>query len=157
MSVPGCLHYEFNNLTHRHRISVSLSDQTVVRLMDDAQWSAYQTAVATRMTTFGYIGGLAVKTPVVFRVPHDGAWHVVIDTYPVKEVSVRAIAPTVAKLGQRLGFPMEDATTVDLVIEIPSRMHAGLLLLGKRLKRAPADVIAGLLAITLPRALRLSK
>ena len=53
---------------------VSLDSQANVRLLDDSNFSNYRAGRAYRFS-----GGLALKSPIVLRVPHSGRWHLVVD------------------------------------------------------------------------------
>jgi hypothetical protein len=136
------LHYEFSNLQEFARVVVQVTDQTMVRLMDDGGWNAYENHIP-----YEYLGGLAQRTVIVFRVPRPGAWHVVIDTYPVAEVKVRAFQPTIAELGKRLGSGTIEGGEVDVIVRIPGRIYVTLVRLCRKARRTPEDVIGHLLAI----------
>jgi len=67
------LHYEFD-LSANDTVEVTLDKQANVRLLDDVNFSLYQSGKRHR-----YHGGLAKTSPVRIAAPHAGHWHVVID------------------------------------------------------------------------------
>jgi hypothetical protein len=67
------LHYEFD-LEPNDVVEVTLDKQANVRLLDDADYSAYQ-----RGSEHRYYGGLAKESPVRISAPRAGHWHLVID------------------------------------------------------------------------------
>jgi len=67
------LHYEFT-LSSGASVEVTLDKRANVRLLDDTNFSNYQ-----RGAQYTYIGGQALKSPIVLQPPHSGHWHVVID------------------------------------------------------------------------------
>ena len=52
----------------------TLDKQANVRLLDDANFSLYQSGKQHR-----YFGGLAKNSPIRIAAPHTGHWHVVVD------------------------------------------------------------------------------
>lgn len=67
------LHYDFN-LSAGNIIEITLDKQANVRLLDDTNYLRYKSGKQHR-----YIGGLAKKSPLHLKAPHQGHWHVVID------------------------------------------------------------------------------
>ena len=67
------LHREFDGGPD-NVVSVSLSSQANVLLMDDVNFRAYRSRRQYR-----YFGGRAKQTPVRLVPPHEGHWHVVVD------------------------------------------------------------------------------
>lgn len=67
------LHWDFN-AGPDNVVSVSLSAQANVLLMDDVNFQAYRSRRSYR-----YHGGHAKRSPVRLVPPHEGHWHVVVD------------------------------------------------------------------------------
>jgi hypothetical protein len=67
------LHYEFQ-LGTNDVVEVTLDQQANVRLLDDSNFSRYQSG-----QQHTYYGGMAKVSPVHLRPPHSGHWHLVID------------------------------------------------------------------------------
>lgn len=67
------LHYEFD-LSDNDIVEVTLDKQANVRLLDDANFSLYQSGKQHR-----YHGGLAKTSPIRIAAPYAGHWHVVVD------------------------------------------------------------------------------
>jgi hypothetical protein len=55
-------------------VEITLNSGANVRLMDDADFSSYQSGRAHR-----FIGGLAKRSPVRLAIPSAGHWHVAVD------------------------------------------------------------------------------
>ncbi len=55
-------------------VSVDLTRQANVLLLDESNFSAYRSGRSYR-----YHGGLAKRSPVNLVAPHPGRWHVVVD------------------------------------------------------------------------------
>ena len=67
------IHYEFK-LHLGDAIRVVLDHQANVRLMDDANYALYKSK-----QPYKFIGGHALKSPVVLEAPAAGHWNIVID------------------------------------------------------------------------------
>lgn len=81
------LHYKFK-LHAGDAIKVTLDHQANVRLMDDANYALFKA-----QAKFKFVGGHALKSPVVLEAPTDGHWNIVVDAegherelHPVVEV-----------------------------------------------------------------------
>ena len=82
------LHYEFN-VGPNDGVEVTLDKQANVKLLDGVNYQKYRNGQGHR-----YYGGLAQRSPVFLRPPHQGHWHLVIDLggYPgTIRASVRLI------------------------------------------------------------------
>ena len=79
------LHWEFDG-EPGDAIQVTLDKRANVRLMDTINFNKYRQGQRHK-----YYGGHATRTPITLGIPHQGHWHVVVDTggYPGK---VRAAA-----------------------------------------------------------------
>ena len=55
-------------------VEITLSSGANVRLLDNAEFSSYQSGRAHR-----FIGGLAKRSPVRLAIPSAGRWHVAVD------------------------------------------------------------------------------
>lgn len=67
------LHREFDGGPD-NVVSVSLSSQANVLLMDESNFQSYRAGRSYR-----YFGGHARRSPVRLVPPHRGHWHVVVD------------------------------------------------------------------------------
>lgn len=67
------LHYEFD-LSADDAVEVTLDKQANVRLLDDANFTAFRDGRQHR-----YHGGLVKSSPFRLAAPHAGRWHVVVD------------------------------------------------------------------------------
>jgi hypothetical protein len=56
-------------------VEISLDKQANVRLIEHHEFAKY-----SRMDTHKFHGGLALISPLKMSPPHQGHWHIVIDT-----------------------------------------------------------------------------
>lgn len=69
------IHHELTGLDAGDVIRVELSGtEANVRLLDTANYRSYAAGGTHR-----YIGGHYRRSPVIFRAPSPGTWHVVVD------------------------------------------------------------------------------
>jgi Domain of unknown function (DUF1883) len=71
--IMNFLHYDFD-LSADDIVEVTLDHQANVRLLDEANFSLYQSGKKHH-----YYGGLAKESPVQIPAPHTGRWHIVVD------------------------------------------------------------------------------
>jgi hypothetical protein len=67
------LHYEFD-LGPNDIVRISLDKQANVRLLDESNYQNYRAGKQHRFN-----GGLAKRSPIDLKAPHQGHWHLVID------------------------------------------------------------------------------
>jgi hypothetical protein len=68
------IHNDLGNLSGGEVVEVSLSSQANVKLMDSSNFASYRNGGQHRS-----FGGHATRSPIRFRVPNAGHWHVAID------------------------------------------------------------------------------
>jgi uncharacterized protein DUF1883 len=67
-------HYDLGQLRQGARVEVAIDTRVNVLLMDEPNYRTYCGG-----GTFEYIGGEALKSPLMLSVPRAGHWHVAID------------------------------------------------------------------------------
>lgn len=66
--------YDLGQIGAGASVAVTLTSRANVRLLDSHNFACYQ-----RGEDFRAIGGRAIKSPVVLKVPSPGHWYVVLD------------------------------------------------------------------------------
>ncbi len=73
-AMAGFVKYDLGYVEAGASAEVTLAHRANVRLLDASSFARYE-----RGETFSFIGGQAVRSPVVLTVPTAGHWYVVLD------------------------------------------------------------------------------
>ena len=68
------LHTDLGFLDRGDIVEINLDHAANVRLLDDANYRAYERDQAHRA-----VGGCATRSPVVLAMPQSGHWHIAVD------------------------------------------------------------------------------